>query len=145
MRINIFRIKLMKKTAIISSVLLATPFVAFAQALSPIYTLVGSIANLVGMLVPLAIGIALLTFFYGLIRYVLVSHKGAEQAKNSKSVMIWGLVALFVMVSVWGIVYLAQNALGIQRNVVLPAPSIPGFGAPNVPTGSPSIVPTTST
>ena len=38
--------------------------------------------------------------------------------------MIAGLVSLFVMVSVWGIVNLAQNALGIQGNAPVVVPQV---------------------
>jgi hypothetical protein len=38
--------------------------------------------------------------------------------------MIWGLVSLFVMVSVWGIVRLAQDALGVNPNAGATSPQV---------------------
>lgn len=60
---------------------------------------------------------AFLFFFYGVVVFILgrVSGKG-EMAKleQGKQFMLWGLIALFVMVSVWGIVRLAQDMLGVK-------------------------------
>jgi hypothetical protein len=43
---------------------------------------------------------------------------------GAKNLMIWGLVSLFVMVSVWGIVRLAQDALGVNPNAGATAPQV---------------------
>jgi hypothetical protein len=52
---------------------------------------------------------------------------GSEPEKEkAKNVMLWGLVALFVMVSVWGIVYFLQSDL--RLNV-----SNPGSAPTNYP------------
>ncbi len=45
--------------------------------------------------------------------------------EEGKSIMIWGIVALFVMTSVWGIVRLIRTELGINQNGNI---EIPGFG-----------------
>ena len=76
--------------------------------LGPIKQLVASIGTVVNLLIPIAIAVALVVFFWGLIKYIWGSGKGHDQGKR---VMIAGLVSLFVMVSVWGIIRLAQGAL----------------------------------
>jgi hypothetical protein len=74
------------------------------------------------MLIPILIALALVAFFWGLVRYVW---SGGEFKEGGRNIMIAGLVALFVMVSVWGIIRLAQNTLGIGSGGALPAPSVP--------------------
>ena len=114
----------MKKTLISSVLLFAAPCIAFAQNLGPLRTLIVSIGNLVALLVPILIAIALIVFFWGLVRYLWGSG-GKANVGDAKKLMIWGLVTLFVMVSVWGIVRLAQDALGVDRNAGALSPQVP--------------------
>ncbi|HEY4479656.1 MAG TPA: hypothetical protein VI981_04875 [Candidatus Paceibacterota bacterium] len=108
----------------------AVPMVAFAQPtppgtgnLSNLEVLVESVRRIVNMLIPLAFAIALLVFFWGLAKFILAS--GNEEAKDTgKRIMIWGIIALFVMASVWGIVAFIGNALGIGQGQNIP--SVPG-------------------
>jgi len=72
--------------------------------------LIAKFGSIVGSLIPIVVGLALLVFFWGLVKFILAS--GSEDAKDQgKRIMIWGLIALFVMVSVWGLVSFIQNAL----------------------------------
>lgn len=108
-----------KKTALIAFALFALPLITSAQALQPLRNLVASISDLVAMLVPLLIGVAVVTFMWGLVKYLW------KRDDDGKKIMIWGLVALFVMVSFWGIIVLAQNALGINPTAAPPVPAVP--------------------
>lgn len=116
----------MKKLAFIAPVLFALPLVASAQQLTPLATLISSIGHLVGMVVPILITIALIVFFWGLIKYIRSSGEGHGEGKN---IMIAGLVSLFVMVSVWGIILLAQGALGVNPNAPVQSPGVPVPGS----------------
>lgn len=64
--------------------------------------LVSFIIGIINLILPVLTALALVLFLYSCFRYVLKaseSHgKGAE-----REAIIWGLVALFVLVSVWGI------------------------------------------
>ncbi|MBI2482418.1 MAG: hypothetical protein HYV76_02580 [Candidatus Vogelbacteria bacterium] len=61
---------------------------------------VGGILN---PLIGLIIGLALIYFIWGLAN--LIRNTGDEKAREeAKQMMIWGVIALFVMVSVWGLV-----------------------------------------
>ena len=66
-------------------------------------------------LVPILLGIALVVFVWGLV--VFIAQSGNDQAREvGKQRMIWGLVALFIIVSVWGIVLLLQELFGVDSN-----------------------------
>lgn len=101
----------MKKLAITVGAL-ALPLVSFAQELSNFQTLVGSIRDIVDVLIPLVFAVALLVFFWGLVKYILGKEQDKEQAKKT---MLWGVVALFVMAFVWGLVRFIGDALGIDE------------------------------
>lgn len=117
----------MKKIGFIAPFLaFAIPAIALAQSggapgqnLTSLIRFTGDILN---MLIPILIALALVAFFWGLVRYVW---SGGESHDSGRNVMIAGLVALFVMVSVWGIIRVAQNTLGIGSAGALPAPSVP--------------------
>ncbi|MDE1924719.1 MAG: hypothetical protein KGH79_00875 [Patescibacteria group bacterium] len=116
----------MKKTALAAALLFALPFVAFAQALQPVMVLVSAVGNILNMLIPVLIAAALVFFFYGLIKYIQHPEGGGDHGGGGgRSIMIAGLVSLFIMVSVWGIVNLAQNALGVQGNAPVQVPQVP--------------------
>jgi hypothetical protein len=64
-------------------------------------------------------GLALIFFFWGLAR--LIFSAGDEKGReDGKKIMLWGIIALFIMFSVWGIVQLLQRSL---FNEVLPSPA----------------------
>ncbi len=99
-----------KKLALLTGLVAAFPLVAAAQNAQSILS---TIANLVNQLIPLMMAIALLVFFWGLVKYIWNS--GSEDAKEEgKNVMIAGIVGLFVMVSIWGIVGIIANTFGVQ-------------------------------
>ena len=112
----------MKKTALIASSLFALPLVAFAQGqLTNIQTLIQSIGQIVGLIIPILGGCAIAFFFYGLVDYIRNAEKG-----SGKKIMIAGLTSLFVMVSLWGIIQFAQIAIlpgGAQQGGALQAPT----------------------
>lgn len=64
------------------------------------------------ILVPLAFGLCLLYFFWGVAKYIgkAGSDKGAEEGKST---MVWGVIALFVLFSVWGIIRFIVGEIGI--------------------------------
>ena len=79
----------------------------------------GLISTATGILAALA----LLVFFWGLVKYIAKADD--EKAKESgKNTMVWGIIALFVMFSVFGLVRFLQNSFGIDEN----------RGAPPIPT-----------
>ena len=53
-------------------------------------------------------------------------NSGEGKAEEGKNIMKWGLIALFVMISVWGIIGFFQRALGIELNTTQNAPT-PGI------------------
>lgn len=63
-------------------------------------------------LVPLVFAIALLVFVYGVVKYVIAA-KDSHDREEGRMFMIYGIIALFVMVSVWGLVAVLANTFNI--------------------------------
>lgn len=69
--------------------------------------------------VPIIFTLAFIYFILGVIKYV-ISDSEKDKEKGRKF-MIWGIVALFAMVSVWGLVKVIGNTFGLTADVkVLP-------------------------
>jgi hypothetical protein len=95
----------------ILSALVVAPALASAQELGNLETLLRSIGRLVNLALPIVVALALLGFFYGLAKFIFST--AADGKAAGKHIMIWGVVALFVMVSVWGLVGFIGSALGV--------------------------------
>ena len=87
------------------------PAIASAQTL---LDSVRTVRDVVDALFPVIIGLAVLAFFFGLARYVF-NAGDEEKKKDGRSIMWWGVIALFVMVAVWGIIRTFQNSFGLQN------------------------------
>lgn len=57
--------------------------------------------------------LATVSFIWGVIQYFL-NAENEEKRKKGKSFMLWGIIALFVMVSVWGLVGVLSNTFGTK-------------------------------
>jgi hypothetical protein len=114
----------MKK--IILATLTFAPVIVMAQSLTAADTLIRSIGRLVNLSLPVIVGIGLLAFFWGLVKYIFAA--GDEAAKaDGKKIMIWGLVALFMMVAVWGLVKVIATNLGVDLGATINVPTVPGL------------------
>lgn len=76
-------------------------------------------------IVPMLITVALIVFIWGLIKY-LMKIGDEKERQAGVQLMLWGVIAIFVMSSVWGIVRLLQNTFSVQQNeaIVPRAPDI---------------------
>ena len=111
------------KKLIIPSAIALVPVFAFAQDLSNVRRLLESIGDLVNLALPIVVGIALLGFFWGLAQFIF-AQGDIEKKTDAKKTMIWGIVALFVMVSVWGLVRFIGSAVGVDQEWKLRAPAV---------------------
>ena len=73
---------------------------------------------IINPLIILLFTLAVVYFVYGLVRYLL-SPDNEEIRKSSKSHMLWGIIGMFIMVSVFGIMSLIINTLGVQDKIQL--------------------------
>lgn len=78
------------------------PMVALAQSTPRTFS--GLVYMLISFINPLAailVSLALLIFFWGIVQYIYSG--GSEGHEHGRQLMVWGIVALFVLVSIWGL------------------------------------------
>lgn len=83
------------------------PQIASAQAVSTFGQLVGKIYGMLSSLVPLIVSLTVIVFLWGIFK--LVSSNSEDARKDAIKVITFGVVALFVMISVWGLVAILSN------------------------------------
>jgi hypothetical protein len=79
--------------------------------------------DLIQAALPVIFGLAFLVFLWGLVKFIFRLEGDEKAVADGKNLMKWGLLALFVMVSIWGILRFFYNDLGLS----------PSFGFPFLP------------
>ncbi len=105
--------------------------VVFAQAKIPIQDCAGlesaqgrigvvlcRIAYFLNISIPILISLATVYFIWGVVNYVMGSSEDAK--KEGKNRMIWGLIGLAVITSVWGLVALLKSFVIGDKPVTKP-------------------------
>ena len=84
---------------------------SFAQGdLSTIDESVGVLGGIIDALIPIAFALAVVYFFYTLATYIL-----KPDNENAKKSLWYGIVVLFIITSIWGIVALLQGVTGTDE------------------------------
>ena len=73
------------------------------------------------ILIPLAFTLALLFFFWGVAKYIWSAGDAKEEGKK---IMVWGVIALFVMSSIWGIINFLKTDIGGLNNTTMTIPKL---------------------
>jgi hypothetical protein len=135
----------MKKTVTTLSLVAANVAIAFAQVTGTIniggqtatqgqvnggalISLLTLVSRLSGMLAPILVTFAVLVFFWYLIQFIVKGGQDAEAKNLSMRGMMYSIGAIFVMVSIWGIISFLGSTLGIGQGGSVPIPSVPTFG-----------------
>jgi hypothetical protein len=104
-----------------------TPAVQPNTSLAPVRGYLNTIQDLVRIAIPLLVAVALLVFFWGLVQFI-ANAGDDDKRKEGKQHMIWGIVGLFVMVSVWGLVGFLGSVIGIQNSPnSVSVPTVSGY------------------
>jgi heme/copper-type cytochrome/quinol oxidase subunit 4 len=122
----------MKKVIITGGIAIAGAASAFAQtsggtsaigqSLINLITLAQQIINLAG---PLLIGVAVVSLFVGMVMFLWKGRDGEKEHEKWLKFMGMSILALFVMVSIWGLVGFIGGILGINQGGRVPVPALP--------------------
>ncbi len=62
--------------------------------------------------VPLLITVAIAIFIWGVVQFI-GNADNEEKRQKGRDFMVWGIVSLFLIVSVWGIVHILTDTFGV--------------------------------
>lgn len=69
--------------------------------------------------------LAIVAFFAGLVRFIWSIKEGeAKKADEGKKFMLWSLLAIFIIFSLYGIIYFMQQTLGIKDVTTIAKPCL---------------------
>jgi len=104
------------------------PLTTFA-ALGGARALLQEIHSLLGLVVPILLALSMIYFFWGIGQFILKDAGNDQTRESGKKKMIWGIVALFVFLSIYGILNFIGDMIGIRPGtpvqVQLPGTSVP--------------------
>lgn len=118
--------------AVVLSFVAFAPLLSFAQldfgATSSLEDVIINIQIFINStLIPFVIGIAVLIFIFGLFQFITAGGD-EEKLKTARGTIIWGIVIIAVMISVWGLINLVVGTFGLDQS----AGTLPDY----TPTGS---------
>lgn len=101
--------------------LIFAPSLAFA--VNDFASLKDTIITILNGVTLLLIAFAVVLFLFGVIKY-MTSGADEEKRKEARNTIIYGVIGLFVMVSVWGLVGLVGNTFDLDNSTLSP-PELP--------------------
>ncbi|MFA5791496.1 MAG: pilin [Candidatus Paceibacterota bacterium] len=79
------------------------------------------IQELFNNVIPVLIALGVVYFVWGVVQYVIYSDEEAKKAGKMR--MIYGIIGLAVIVSLWGLVYIVVNTFNLNdQNNIAPTP-----------------------
>lgn len=121
----------MKK--IIAFIIASSPALAFAQQLNNINDVATKATNIGNLIIQLAIALSVVWIIISIVRYFVAG--GEDERKAGGWRVFYGVLALFLILSIWGLVNLLRNSFTFGRtdvprteinNINLPPPpSVP--------------------
>ncbi len=120
----------MKK--IVTSLALLVPYVAFAQISQPVRdanSLTRKLMDIGNVIIGFLIAIAVIYIVYNALMFIMKA--GTDDAATYRKAVLWGIVGLAVILSIWGLVAILTNTFGTAGQPTGPVDLFPQN--PNTP------------
>jgi len=112
-----------KIASLISAIVLLLPMIGSAAVNSTYFTdVIKEGSKVLNDLVIFLVALAVVWFIWNVIRYTLADDE--EKKGAAKMQMVWGIIAIAVIVSVWGLVAILRNMFGVDNNSAIPTREI---------------------
>lgn len=122
------------KKSLLTLLAVLTPVLSFAQGTAPVARTIDGFLNyilyLASRALPLLILAAVVLLLFGIVK-LFFFNTTEDGRKEGKWFIINGIIALFVMVSVWGLVNVLRGTFLLENDNVPLAPAIPIQVAPS--------------
>ena len=105
------------------------PAVAFAQySVNNSSSLFNAVKSILNAIIPIIIALAVVYILWGIVQSFVKG--GEEERKAGHMKILYGIIGLFIMVSIWGLVNILVGTTGLNNQV--PTNQIPNLN--NLPT-----------
>ncbi|MFA5888996.1 MAG: hypothetical protein WCW47_01750 [Candidatus Paceibacterota bacterium] len=101
-----------------------TPVLALAAGFTGIGDLVTQLQAVLAKVVPLLFALAIVYFFWGVIKFIR-SAGDPKAAAEGKSIMIYGIIAIAVMASIYGLIGWLQTTFNVSGGGTISLPILP--------------------
>lgn len=109
---------------LITSIGVFAPFIALA-ATDLITPILSNVKDALDVAVPIAITLALIYFIWHVVKYVVAP--GEEEKADARKKMLYGVIGMFVIIAVWGLVNFIATYLGVSPTAnPIVIPFVPG-------------------
>ena len=100
----------------IAAILAFSPSLAFAAQLSNINDVTSTATNIGNLIIKLAISFAVLFIIVSVVRYLIAGSSDEEARKKGGQAILYGVIGLVAILSIWGLVYLVTNSFQLAGN-----------------------------
>ena len=73
----------------------------------------GITTGILAPLIPLIIGLAVIVFLWGVLRFI-VAAGDVKKREEGRNFIIWGLIGITIMLSIWGLVKILTDTLNLD-------------------------------
>jgi len=77
------------------------------------FTLLSTGQSLMNLIIRVLVGLAILMIIWGVVQFIIAGASGGEEAqKKAKGTILYGILGLFVITTIWGLVGIVRRTLG---------------------------------
>lgn len=82
-------------------------------AASKLNTVIGNLIDVAKQLIILVFVLAVVMFGWGIVQFLRAASSGPEQLKKSKQFLLWGVVGMAVLASIYGLITYLTDIFGV--------------------------------
>ena len=108
------------KKYIVSIVASSLPLMALAQSVNvtSLNTAANAIVTIMNIVFPVLLAVAVFIIVWGIFKFIV--NAGDEEArKTGRNFILWGVVGVFLMLSVWGLVNILTNTISLNNDAIV--------------------------
>ena len=112
--------KLLRWSAVAAA--LALPVAAFAQDTGQVTSIVTNVQTILNTVITIVFILAIVVFGWGVVKYVTAANN-PEKEKEARSFLWWGVIGIFVLAAVFGLVQFVAKYFGVgltQGTITIP-------------------------
>ena len=110
-------VKIKKSQKLFAGIALAavllSPIISFAATTDFKSLVSGITTGILAPLIPLIIGLAVVVFLWGVLRFI-VAAGDVKKREEGRNFIIWGLIGITIMFSIWGLVKILTDTLNLD-------------------------------